>query len=117
MLGVPQQELADARDLPGLREEAPDHRRGDRCQGPSQPPVQKPKTLVQAAEGAYKAASEAGLPPTVLSELHAELEARKAERDAEKPIATKLNSARAGLQKATTKGAKAKSALEEATEK
>ena len=57
-----------------------------------------------------------GLPQTFLAELHAELEARKAERDAEKPIGTKLNSPRARLQRATTKGAKAKTALE-ATEK
>ena len=43
---------------------------------PPQPPVQRPKMAVQAAEGAYKAACEAGLPKTLLSELHAELEAR-----------------------------------------
>ena len=82
-----------------------------------QPPPQNPKTPVQAAEGAYKAACEAGMPQSLLDELQSQIEARKAERDAEKPIGTKLNSARARLQRATTRGAKAKAAMEEATEK
>ena len=86
MLGVQQQELAHARDLPRLREETPNHGRGGRRTEPAfppEPPAQKPKTPVQAAEGA---ACGAGLPQTLLAELHAELEARKAERVAEKPI-------------------------------
>ena len=84
---------------------------------PPQTPPQKQRTPVQAAEGAYKAACEAGMPQSLLDELLSQVEARKAERDAEKPIGTRLNSARARLQRATTRGAKAKAAMEEATEK
>ena len=81
------------------------------------PPQQKSKPPVQAAEGAYRAVCEAGLPQGLLDELLGQIEARKAERDAEKPIGTKLNSARARLQRATTRGARAKAAMEEAKEK
>ena len=77
---------------------------------PPQPPPQKQRTPVQAAEGAFRAACEAGLPQSLLDELLSQVEAPKAERDAEKPIGTRLNSARARLQRATTRGAKAKAA-------
>ena len=46
----------------------------------------KPRTLVQATEGPYKVACEAGMPQSPLDELLNQIEARKVERDAEKPI-------------------------------
>ena len=76
----------------------------------------KLKTPVKPAEGAYKAVCEGRLAQSLLDELHNQLEARKAERGAEKPIGTKLNSDRARLQRATTRGAKAKTAMKELTE-
>ena len=53
---------------------------------PPQPPTPKPRTPLWAAEGAYNVACEAGMPQSPLDELLNQIEARKVERDAEKPI-------------------------------